>query len=151
MSKPSKPSLKQILFNIARLPSSDQRWILHRLSSAERDTLKQFQGLKLLLEAQRFRTLKTRDLSLLVKPTQDVLPQFCQQLAIKAPLYIAIILEQGAYPWTMQFLNQFDTEGVIQHLLEHQVLDVKPVVKHLVWCEWDKSIGFERLLDDSHG
>ena len=151
MSKPFDNGLKQILFKLARLPSSDQRWILHQLSSTERNTLMQFQGMKLLLEAQRFRTLKTCDLPRPVTPAQNVLPQFCQQLAVKTPLYVAIILEQAAYPWTMQFLEQFDPEGVIQHLLEHQVLDVKPVVKHRVWCEWEKAIGFERLLDDSHG
>jgi len=147
MTKP----LKQILFNIARLPSVDQHWILRRLSSAELKTLNQYHGLKLLEEAQRFRTLKSGDACIPLKESPSPLPVFCQQLAMKAPLYVAIIIEQGAYPWREIFLEQFDTDGAIRSLLDCQVLDVKPAVKQAVFSEWEGTVSFESLLDGTHG
>jgi len=142
--------LKQILFNIARLPSVDQDWILRRLSNTELNTLNQYNGLKLLKEAQRFRLLKSEDACIPLKEAPMPLPDLCQQLALKAPLYAAIIIEQGAYPWREMFLEQFDVDGTIQGLLENQVLDVKPMVKQAVFSEWERSVSFDNLLDSAH-
>lgn len=144
-------SLKQILFKVARLPSIDQHWILRRLSSTELNTLNQYHGLKLLKEAQRFRRLKPNDACLVLKEAVNPLPAWCQRLAQHAPLYAAIIIEQGSYPWSNVFLKQFDVDGRIQDVLEHQVLDIKPGVKQAIFSEWERSVSFEDLLDESHG
>lgn len=143
--------LKHIMFNIARLPSVDQRWILRHLSATEMKTLNTWQGLKLLKDAQRFRSLKACDLSLSLNEAPEPLPAFCKDLATETPLYAAIIIEQGRYPWKNLFLSQFDTQGAIKASLENQVLDIKPRVKEAVFTEWENSISFERLLEDAHG
>ncbi len=143
--------LKHILVNIARLPSVDQRWILRRLSKLELKTLNQWHGLKLLKDAQRFRTLKADDLSLPQAAPPPVLPAFCRDLAGKAPLFAGIIIEQHNQPWTVQFLHHFDSDGIIQAALENQVLDIKLMVKQAVFNEWEQSISFDHLLDDAHG
>ncbi len=143
--------LKHILVNIARLPSGDQRWILRRLSKLELKTLNQWQGLKLLQDAQRFRTLKAGDLSLPQDAPPPLLPAFCRELVGKAPLFTAIIIEQCGKPWTVQFMQDFDSDGIIQAALTNQVLDIKPMVKQAVFNDWEQSISFEHLLDDAHG
>lgn len=143
--------LKKILFNIARLPAEDQHWIVQHLSSIELKKLNQCCGLKLLKEAQRFRTLRSDDACLPLKKAPPPLPELCQHLALKAPLYAAIILEQGSYPWMAIFLKEFDIDGVIQALLENQVVDIKEVVKQAVFSEWERSVSFDSLLDETHG
>lgn len=140
--------LKQILVNIASLRSNDQRWILRQLSNAEVRTLTKFRGLKLLQDAQRFRNMKADDFHL---PAPKPIPGIWQQLATKDPLYAAIVIEQGLYPWTEAFLKQFDTKGVIQAALENQVLDIKPIVKQAVFSEWERLVSFESLLETSNG
>ena len=140
--------LKHILFHIARLPAVDQRWILRQLSNTERNTFNHYHGLKHLQEAQRFRLLKTCDLSM---APSEPLPAYCQTLTLKPSLYIAIIIEQGNYPWASAFLEQYDKDGTIQSLLNHQVVMIKPTVKHAVFCEWEQTHGFEQLLDGMHG
>ena len=142
--------LKQILLKIACLPLSDQRWVLHRLSAEQRVTLEQKHGLKLLQNAQRFRILKMKNLSLsLASPPP--LPEYCQQLATKEPLYIAVVIEQGSYSWQSLFLQQFDKDGTIKSLLESHVPDLKPLVKQALFNEWQQSISFDAYLENKHG
>lgn len=151
-------SLKHILFNIARLPSVDQRWILRRLSEAELKTLNQWQGLKLLQDAQRFRSLKASPRSPEPHSRHPETPRYgngvrrddMDHLATKMPLYAAIVIEQGGYEWTDLFLERFDRDGAIQALLKNHVLDVKPLVKQAVLDEWMRLNSFDNLLDDSH-
>ena len=145
-------SLKQILFNIARLPSIDQNWIMRRLSGTELNTFKQYHGLELLQEAQHFRTLKAGDACLPLKESPKPLPELCQQLAMKAPLYAAIVIEQGSYAWSDLFLEQFDTNGTIRAALSNRVLDIKSGVKQAIFSEWERSVSFDSMLDDDvHG
>ena len=156
-------SLKHILFNIACLPSGDQRWILRHLSDVELKTLNHWQGLKLLQDAQRFRSLKASPSSperhsrhperSEGSPSCGDLNSFRNDmdlLATKAPLYVAIVIEQGGYEWTDLFLERFDMEGSIRNSLKHQVLDVKPRVKQAIFGEWERLNSFDNLLDDSH-
>lgn len=139
--------LKHILVNIARLPAVDQHWILQRLTPSQLLTLKKWQGLKLLNEAQRFRSLAAGDLTL---EEERPLPAFCQQLAIKLPLFTAIIIEQGAYSWGDLFLERFDSTGAIQLSLE-QAGKIKPKVKAALFHEWEQSLTFDAHLDAGHG
>jgi hypothetical protein len=147
--------LKQILLHIARLSSSDQRWILSQLSSAQHVTLERWQGLKHLEHARRFKTLKTKTLSTAIP--QD-LPVYCKQLAIKAPLYIAIVIDQGLYPWQETFLEHYDRDGFIKMALTTHVPDIKPSVKLFLFNEWvaemsaaENAATFEEYLESGHG
>ncbi len=79
------------------------------------------------------------------------LPVYAQKLATRAPLYAAIVIEQGNYPWEVLFLNQFDTTGAIQRLLESQVVDIKVDVKQTVFKTWEDALSFEQHLEASHG
>lgn len=139
--------LKQILVNIARIPTSDQRWIIRRLTTEQLATFNRWQGKKLLHDAQRFRALKR----IRFEVSQNPLPVYCKQLAAKAPLYTAIILEQGSYPWHSIFLKRFDKDGAIKALLDNQVSDIKPLVKQTLWNEWENSLSFEMHLDTING
>ena len=69
------------------------------------------------------------------------LPDYCQQLANKSPLYVAIVLEQAAYPWEDQFLDQFDSDGVIRNALANQVVDIKPLTRQRLFRDWEDSHG----------
>ena len=142
--------LKQIMLKIARLPSSDQRWILRKLSSDKQETLQQWQGLKLLQEARRFRKLKPKNPCIRLD-APPALPAYCQQLATKSPLYIAIVIEQGFYPWRALFLQQFDKNGLINTSLEQHVPDIKPLIKQALFSEWEIALSFESHLENGHG
>lgn len=149
--------LKHILLKIARLPASDQRWILGQLSSAQMEQLNQYQGLDLLESAQRFRKLKAKHIALPPFETPQLLeaseplPAYCEELATRAPLYAAVVIEQGAYPWESLFLHQFDHEGLIKRSLETQVPDLKPLVKSTLFSEWESRFTFEDYLEPHHG
>ena len=138
--------LKHILVSMARLPSVDQRWILKHLSRTEVNTLHRWNGLKLLQDAQRFRSL-----SIPLEAPPKTLPAICQKLALKAPLYAAIVINQGSYSWAELFLQKFDLDGIIQTMLDNQLLDIKPIVKQAVFNEWQQSLSFETILDANHG
>lgn len=143
--------LKHILVNIARLSPVDQRWILQHLSDTELKIFEQWRGLERLQEAQRFRVLNKKDAGLPLDVPSTVLPAFCLELADLPSIFTAIIIEQSSQSWAGQFLAQCDDDGAIQDALENQVLDIKPAVKHAVFKQWERSVSFERLLDDAHG
>lgn len=80
-----------------------------------------------------------------------VLPVDCQLLAGKCPLYVAIVLEQGTYPWKNEFLKQFDSAGHISAALEDKVCDIKPSVKQALLQDWESHLSFEAYLEGAHG
>ncbi len=139
--------LKQILVTIARIPPSDQHWIVRQLTIDQLARFNQWQGFSLLQDAQRFRKLKLQCFDASPNP----LPAYCKQLTTKAPLYTAIILEQGSYSWHSVFLKRFDKNGEIKALLDNQVSDIKPSVKQALWNEWENSLSFEMHLDTING
>jgi hypothetical protein len=142
--------LKQILLKMVRLPLADQRWILRQLSNKQLQTFERWQGLQLLTAAKRYRKLNTKQLVLSDEPPQP-LPDCCQQLANKAPLYVAIVLKLGDYPWETLFLQQFDTNNTIKKLLENQVPDIKLPVKQALFSDWESTLSFEEQLGNIHG
>lgn len=149
-------NFKELLVKIARLPRADQRWILRQLSDDQLSTFNQNQGMELLEEAQRFRNLKTKNLLTLMNNPQtldekDPLPLFCEQLAKKNPLYAAVVIEQGGYPWESIFLQKFDSDGLIKKSLENQVPDLKALVKNTLFKEWEQSLSFENHLENENG
>ncbi len=140
-------SLKHIILDLARLSCLDQHWILQQLSVQERLTFKKHQGPTLLNDAQKFKPLKPMDVKLPKDTPKACLPILCDELALKSPLYIAIVIDMGAYSWVPLFLEQYDTQGSIQSSIEQQVPDIKFSVKQAVFNEWEASISFEALLD----
>ena len=142
--------LKQILLNIARLPTSDQRWIIQKLPNEQRDRLETCQGLDLLQQAQQFRSIKSNPT---ITPTDNepTMPLECLQLMNHAPLSAAIVLEQGNYPWKELCLQQLDSNGQIKQALQCQVPDIKPLVKQMILNDWEQSPCFETYLEDDHG
>lgn len=131
--------LKRILLKMIHLPSADQRWILRQLTAEQRDIFQRYHGFDLLEKAQRFRKLHLENTT---TPESEPLPGYCTLLAMKAPLYIAIILEQGSYPWQSLFLKQFDSEHRIAALLDTKVPDIKAAVKIELFNEWQSRIDF---------
>lgn len=143
-------SFKHILLAITRLPVRDQRWIIQHLPTEQRLKFKKLHGNTLLKQAQRFRDLPHFPTQPQETPLAP-LPSHSMQLATYAPLYIAIILEQGAYAWTEQFLKQFDVDNRIRNALEQQTTRIKPLVKAALFHDWEQLSSFDRLLEDGHG
>ena len=141
---------KHLLVQIARLPARDQRWILNRLSPAAQSGFSRRNGPALLKEAARFSALAELDPSLINEPT-TALPAYANTLATRAPLYAAIVIEQGNYPWAPLFLNQWDTSGTIQSCMANQVPHIKPAVKQALLNDWESALSFEQHLEASHG
>lgn len=156
--------LKQILLKMVQLPSADQRWILRQLPAGQLEKFKRYKGATILESAQRFRNM---DIKHLAMPTEvpNSLPAWSTQLALKNPLYTAIILEQGSYPWQSLFLEQFDSRTLIADMLETRVPDIKEPVKQALYDEWENNISpasqevpgvenllsFENYLEKVHG
>lgn len=144
---PLKPlaSLKQILIKMARLSRRDQRWILNALSPTQKKLFQQVQGKSLLLKAWRFRHLQEQ-----VFMNTDLSPAQ-RTLANYSPLYIAIVLEQGQYPWQDSFLQCIDCDGMIKALLTREVKKLKPTPKQKVFSQWQSHFSFENQLESHHG
>jgi len=140
--------LKHILLQIARLPMRDQRWIVARLTDEQRSALQRHQGLELLKNARRFKKLPAGNPTL---PEAPVLPDFCSQLASEDPLYAAIVLAQGDFPWQAQFLQDCDHEGSIKNSLDCLVPDIKDLVKQALFDEWESRLSFDSHLESQHG
>ena len=153
-------SLKAILIKIAQLSHSNQRWILNRLTTTQKLSLKKHQGYAFLHKAacgnkslnhSQENAPTTQQEETTGNSHETRLPAYCQQLALKEPLYVAIVIEQSEASWGLRFLERFDHDSTIKTLLENQVLDIKPVVKEAVFNEWQQSIPFEDYLEEVHG
>lgn len=144
--------LKHILARLARLSRRDQRWVLKRLSSRQLEIFEQWNGSKLLNDAQRFRGLKNDCIPIPAEPLKTMrLPMYCEELSMRSPLFSAIILHHGRYSWRSLFLKEYDREGLIQAAIDNQVFNIKPMVQNLIVDEWAASMSFESHLDDAHG
>lgn len=138
-------SFKRILLAMAKLPRADQRWIIKQLSPTFRETFEKYDGFNTLQKARQFRSLA------IPEPCQKpVLPGYCERLAQKSPLYIAIVLEQGDYPWHDSFLLQYHIRHSIQSLLPH-VAHIKLAVKQALFNEWEEHLSFESYLEEGCG
>lgn len=142
-----------LLTRLTKLPPADQRWIWKQLSTEQRRSFKKNKGI---IQLQAALGGLPSDRSSL-KPIPDVpqaLPTYCAALAIKDPLYIAIVLEQGSYPWQTQFLTEFDSEGEISRLLSKDVFNIKFLVRQALFKEWESScfhLDFEQFLEEPNG
>lgn len=138
-------SFKRLLLSIASLPFSDQHWILNRLSAEHLSRFEHQEGMKYLQQARRFRRIRSQleDHSPIVN---ESLPDDCYELSKQSPLYIAIILEEGRFPWGNEFLKQFDRNGSIHSLMMHPVKRIKPRVKQAIFQDWEEGLSFDSYL-----
>lgn len=140
---------KKIILNIAKLPRSDQKWVLNQLAPKQREQFKQLQGDSLLQDAYKFRHLPCPEVPQITKETQ--LPDACQQLSQKDPLYIAIILEQGQFTWEQLFLQNCMQKNQITGHLHTSVKELKPATKSYVFQQWQANLSFQEQLETTHG
>lgn len=145
--------LKQILLRMARLPSRDQDWIIRQLSKEQRLLLDKHQGMVWLNEAQRYKSLPEAAPAKHVaeEDEKNALPASALDLLVEAPLYVAIVLAQGDYPWQPLLLQTADNDGAIRNALVSQVPDLKHRVKTAVFEDWQQRLSFEHVLEGSHG
>lgn len=149
---------KKLLIKIARLPRSDQRWILKQLNPTQREQFKKLQGNSLLLDAYRFRSLSDSQLEKM--DPDSPLPKSYQTLRKKDPLFIALILEQGQFSWADEFLKEIE----INEETYKQVKLIKPATKLFVYQQWQSELcdlkqpssekeekKFDEYLEIAHG
>lgn len=138
--------LKQLLLTLAKMSTRDQRWIIEQLPPELQQRFIQLQGPDFLQQAAKFKSVAKM-------PTQDngslaaELPEFCEQLASNAPLFIAIILEQGCFSWQALFFKHYDC---IQATLQ-QLKSIKSATKAHLFNQWQQQFSFEELMGDEHG
>jgi hypothetical protein len=140
---------KTLLLKIVALPLKDQRWILSRLTPKQQEQFTQLQGNSLLGKARRFRKLPYPQLPPIAKPAQ--LPELCKELKQQAPLYIAIILEQGQFEWEQLFLQTNEQREEIKQLIKQVVCLIKPATKSYTFRQWQTSLSFVDQLESIHG
>jgi hypothetical protein len=140
-------NLKQILLKIAQLPQTDQCWINKHLSLKQQEIFNKLKGEKLLQKARRFSKLRTQNLN---SSFTIPLPNYCQHLANQPPLYVAIVLQQGNYHWQESFLQSFDSQGLISHLLKTELGDIKSSTKKMLFKHWENSLSFDSFLGNTN-
>lgn len=141
---------KAILLSIARLSVSDQRWILKRIPQHLQAKFEQLDGPQQLQQARRFRTLAISGPSEFIPPVPS-LPEGCDWLAEQDPLYIAAILEQGKFTWMNDFLKKYDEDKQILMSLNHDIKQIKPMTKQMLFMMWKKNLSFEHYLEGCDG
>lgn len=139
---------KKIVLNLAKLPRKDQLWVLKQLSFAQQEQFNQFNGHELLNKARKFRKLGMPELSLKKEPS---LPAYCMQLRLEEPLFIAIILEQGAFAWEKNFLQSCLHQQQIIEQLERNVPTLKTATKSYLYQQWQQQLSFAEQLESVHG
>lgn len=141
--------LKTILMDIAKLPVSDQHWILKHLPDDTRSTFMRLNGSHYLKEARRFKSLTIQPSQAGKKPIE--LPAECMTLANEDPLYIAIVLEEATPIWINDFLTMYDKSGMIRAFLQQDIFSIKPLAKQAVLTNWQQRGSFAYLLENEHG
>ena len=138
---------KKIIVRVASLKSRDQKWLLKHLGLREKALFHQLQGPLLLKEAKRFKGLRCWELNCPEAPT---LPLLCQRLKVQDPLFIAIILEQGQFPWEVHWLNTLENKELI---VAHRALvsSIKPLTRAIVFKNWQSTLSFAGQLESTHG
>ncbi len=140
---------KKLLLKIAQLPLKDQNWILTQLSPSQQKQFVQQQGVSLLDKARQFRTLPYSQLPLISQIPQ--LPELCKDLMQLEPLYIAIILEQGNFSWTKQFLENSGQGKHIKNITDEKICLIKPATKARVFQQWQSQLSFKEQLEHLDG
>lgn len=139
--------LKPLLLRIASLPLSDQRWIIRQLTPKQKRLFVQHKATSLLNTARRFAKLPIPKL----KIAEPTLPHFCKELNHQPPLYVAIILEQGAFPWEELFLAHYTQHHNLSAWPIDGIEQLKPATKAALFNQWKAQLHFEDLLEVGNG
>ncbi len=68
------------------------------------------------------------------------MPAYCAHLQNQAALWIAIILEQGQFPWQENFLKQLEQQSAVTTMLNTVVPLLKPETKQHVLQHWQNTL-----------
>lgn len=140
---------KKLLLKIAQLPLNDQNWILNQLSSDQQKQFVRQKGIILLEKARQFRQLPDPLLPLVSNVPQ--LPELFEGLMQLEPLYIAIILDQGNFTWTQQFLERNEQAELIKRLTHEVLCFIKSATKARAFQHWQSQLSFKEQLEHLHG
>jgi hypothetical protein len=140
---------KQLLLKISALPLRDQKWMLKQLTAEQQNQFKLMRGTDLLQQARRFRTITCPDAKPI--PSSISLPALCHSLKQEDPFYIALILEQGQFHWSEQFLLTHEHGDEIQHLINEEISALKSNTKLSAFKHWQSQLSFEDQLVMNHG
>jgi hypothetical protein len=140
---------KTLLLKIARLPLVDQRWILNQLTPKQQEQFSCWQGESLLLKARQFRKVAYDQANAV--PQIKPLPDFCKELRQQAPLYIAILLDQGQFEWEQPFVQTIEQRNEIKQLMEETVPFIKPETKACIYKQWQAQLNFIDQLECLNG
>ncbi|MDP3269466.1 MAG: hypothetical protein Q8M40_10505 [Legionella sp.] len=140
---------KQLLIELAKQSYADQKWILSQLPDKQREQFNRLQGDSLLKKAHRFRNVSINDISQL----KDIakLPAFCEALCQKHPLFIAIILEQGQFQWSEQFLETNYQSDEIRRFLNEETNKITPATRHSLFKNWQERLDFKDQMESING
>jgi hypothetical protein len=67
------------------------------------------------------------------------------------PLYVAIILEQGQFPWAIDFVEEYQQHHNLPSLPIKLVEKVKLGTKVVLFNQWQKTLNFAGQLEVDHG
>jgi hypothetical protein len=125
--------MKPLFLKIAKLCKTDQRWIIQQLSPSQKKQWERLQGNTWLKEAQPFSKLPLPP----HHPTEDIkLPTYCQNLQQQPNLFIAIILNQGKWPWQPRFLANHPKKDLLLQHLKDGVREIKPATQKMCFAAW---------------
>ncbi|KTC68305.1 hypothetical protein Lbir_2907 [Legionella birminghamensis] len=115
-------NLQDILLAIGKLPIRDQQWVLSKLPETSKRKLDKAQS----------HPRESHPPELI---TDTSLPVYCNDLAGKDRLYIAIVLEQGQFIWKERFLSEFSLFEEL-NLLEESLKNISDSSKKILYEEW---------------
>lgn len=138
-------AFKNLLLKIAKLPLSDQRWILNQFTTEQQALFDSCQGSSLLEQARRFRLLPDSKHQPIKQ--NHALPDYCQELSKLPPLYIAILLEQGQFAWEAIFLEVHQLQHTLPQIMQTHVALIKPATKTLLFKQWQAGLNFKDHLE----
>lgn len=141
--------MKEILLKIARLPNTHQQWIIKQLSDNEYQLFQQLKGPELLKKAQQFRGLAIPEPRQSLEKKHQALPSYALELNKEPPLFTAIILHEGHFSWSDNFLNQAENAQTIRE----KRLKVLPYIKEKTrkalyhhWMEQQPVMTFDEVI-----
>jgi hypothetical protein len=136
-------TFKELLLQIASLPARDQKWLTQQLSSDHRQHFIKEQGALLFAHIAKIQ-----------EPQPEIYkkePEFLQELDQQDPLYIALILEQGAFAWQEAFLSSSSQDEQIKQIQADGLKHLKPKSKELLFIHWQQQLDFQSHLELEHG
>lgn len=128
--------MKEILLKIARLPKAHQQWIIKQLPEAQRQLFQQLKGPELLKKAKQFRGLGVPEPRQSLENKPQALPPCALELNKKPALFTAIILHEGHFSWSDNFLNQAANAPAIREKIQKALPAIKEKTRQALYHHW---------------